>query len=105
MKTINLLMLCGIGDVLSHITRFPAMQEIFPDYKLKVFLGGFGRSPQFMKEILELEYYRDQLEKLQNQMVLMEKEIDLTTIIINIIEHEKIKVIGIENKIDRPDNK
>ena len=54
---------------------------------------------------LELEYYRDQLEKLQKQMVLMEKEIDLTTIIINIIEHEKIKVIGIENKIDRPDNK
>jgi len=54
---------------------------------------------------LELEYYRDQLEKLQNQMVLMEKEIDLTTIIINIIEHEKIKVIGIENKIDSSDNK
>ena len=50
-------MLCGIGDVLSHITRFPAMQEIFPDYKLKVFLGGFGRSPQFMKEILELETF------------------------------------------------
>jgi hypothetical protein len=54
---------------------------------------------------LELEYYRDQLEKLQNQMVLMEKDIDLTTIILNIIEHEKIKVIGIENKIDSPDNK
>jgi hypothetical protein len=55
MNTFHILALCGIGDILSHITRFPAVNVKYPDHKIKMWIGGFGRSPQFMKEIVELE--------------------------------------------------
>lgn len=52
----------------------------------------------FLEEIIEqkvrkekeLEYYQEQLEELQRKMFFVKKEIDLTTIIIDIISNEKI---------------
>jgi len=60
-KTLHILALCGIGDILSHITRFSNLETKFPDCKLKVWLGGFGKSPQFMKDILELETFNGEM--------------------------------------------
>ena len=37
----------------------------------------------------ELEYYQKQLEELQNKMFFLKKEIDLTNLIIDIVEQEK----------------
>ena len=59
----NILALCGIGDILSLITRIPSVQQKYPDHQIKFFLGGFGRSPQFMKEIIEAEGYEVSLIK------------------------------------------
>ena len=55
MKTFHILQLAGYGDTLSAITRLPALREIYPDYKIKFWLGGFGKSPTFSKEQLERE--------------------------------------------------
>lgn len=38
----------------------------------------------------ELEYYTKQLEELQRKMFFVKKEIDLTNLIIEIIENEKV---------------
>jgi len=38
----------------------------------------------------ELEYYAKQLEELQRKMFFVKKEIDLTNVIIEIIENEKV---------------
>jgi hypothetical protein len=38
----------------------------------------------------ELEYYQKQLEKLQQKMLFIKKDIDLTNLIIEIIETEKV---------------
>ena len=38
----------------------------------------------------ELEYYAKQLEELQRKMFFVKKEIDLTNLIIEIIENEKV---------------
>lgn len=38
----------------------------------------------------ELEYYAKQLEELQKKMFFVKKEIDLTNVIIEIIENEKV---------------
>jgi hypothetical protein len=38
----------------------------------------------------ELEYYNKQLEELRNKMFFIQKEIDLTSDIINMIEKEKM---------------
>jgi hypothetical protein len=38
----------------------------------------------------ELEYYQQELQKLQEKMFYVKKEIDLTKTIINIIEDEKV---------------
>jgi hypothetical protein len=43
---------------------------------------------------LELEYYHKQLEELKNKMFFMEKEIEMTTFIIDIIENEKVNIIN-----------
>ena len=55
MKTFHILQLAGFGDTLSAITRLPALREQYPDYKIKFWLGGFGKSPIFSKEQLERE--------------------------------------------------
>ena len=55
MKTFHILQLAGYGDTLSAITRLPALREKYPDYKIKFWLGGFGKSPIFSKEQLERE--------------------------------------------------
>ena len=57
MKTFHILQLAGFGDTLSAITRLPAVKEEYPDYKIKFWLGGFGKSPIFSKEQLEREGY------------------------------------------------
>ena len=57
MKTFHILQLAGYGDTLSAITRLPALKEKYPDHKIKFWLGGFGKSPQFSKEQLEREGY------------------------------------------------
>ena len=44
--------------------------------------------------ILELEYYHKQLEELKSKMFFMEKEIEMTTFIIDIIENEKVNIIN-----------
>lgn len=56
-NTFHILALCGFGDILSHITRLPAVKEAWPGYEVKFWLGGFGKSPQFSKEQLEREGY------------------------------------------------
>lgn len=38
----------------------------------------------------ELEYYEEELRKLQQKMFFIKKDIDITTLIINLIEDEKI---------------
>ena len=38
----------------------------------------------------ELEFYHNELEKLRNKLFFVQKEIDLTNYIINIIEQEKV---------------
>lgn len=57
MKTLNLLHLAGVGDALSLISRMPNIQKAYSDFKIKVWCGGFGKSPQFCKEAFEREGY------------------------------------------------
>ena len=57
MKTFHILQLAGFGDTLSAITRLPAVKEKYPDYKIKFWLGGFGKAPLFSKQQLEREGY------------------------------------------------
>tara|TARA_R110001592_G_scaffold53887_2_gene165259 strand:+ start:215 stop:448 length:234 start_codon:yes stop_codon:yes gene_type:complete len=38
----------------------------------------------------EIEYYREQIEKIQQKMMFLQKDLDLTQLIISIIEKEKI---------------
>jgi hypothetical protein len=45
----------------------------------------------------ELEFYQQELEKLQQKMSFLKKEIDLTNLIINIIEQES--VVDIKNAL------
>ena len=63
MKTFHILQLAGFGDTLSAITRLPAVKEEYPDYKIKFWLGGFGKSPIFSKQQLEREGYESGLIK------------------------------------------
>lgn len=74
MKTFHILQLAGYGDTLSAITRLPALKEKYPDHKIKFWLGGFGKSPQFSKEQLEREGYEAALIKnltFHNQLAAM----------------------------------
>ena len=50
----------------------------------------------------ELEFYHEQLEKLRNKMFFVQKEIDLTNFIIDIIEQEK--VVDIKQLIKEKNN-
>ena len=63
MNTFHILQLAGYGDTLSAITRLPAVKEKYPDYKIKFWLGGYGKSPMFSKEQLEREGYEAALIK------------------------------------------
>ena len=38
----------------------------------------------------EIEYYQKQLEKIQNKMFFLKKDLDITTLIIDMIEKEKV---------------
>jgi hypothetical protein len=38
----------------------------------------------------ELEFYREQIEKIKTKMSFLQKDLDITNIIINIIENEKV---------------
>lgn len=48
----------------------------------------------------ELEYYQKELEKLQQKMFFLKKDIDITNIIIDMIEKEKIYDVK-QNMIER----
>lgn len=50
----------------------------------------------------ELEYYAKQLEELQKKMFFVKKEIDLTNVIIEIIENEKVMDIR-EHLLEKKD--
>jgi len=50
----------------------------------------------------ELEYYAKQLEELQRKMFFVKKEIDLTNVIIEIIENEKVMDIR-EHLLEKKD--
>jgi len=45
---------------------------------------------QKVRKEKELEYYQQQMEELQKKMFFVKKEIDVTSIIIDIIEQEKV---------------
>jgi len=45
---------------------------------------------QKVRKEKELEYYQQQMEELQRKMFFVKKEIDVTSIIIDIIEQEKV---------------
>lgn len=45
---------------------------------------------QKVRKEKELEYYQKQMEELQRKMFFVKKEIDVTSIIIDIIEQEKV---------------
>lgn len=45
--------LCGLGDIVSHLTRLPAVKEKYPNHTVCFLLGGFGGSPRLMKEMIE----------------------------------------------------
>jgi len=51
----------------------------------------------------ELEFYREKLEELQNKMFFIQKEIQLTNFIIDLIEKEKVQDIRalIDEKRDK----
>ena len=48
----------------------------------------------------ELKYYQEQLEKLQQKMFFIQKDIDLTNLIIDLIEKEKVMDIK-ENLLEK----
>lgn len=45
---------------------------------------------QKLRKERELEYYQKELEKLQRKMFFIKKDIDLTNLIINMIDKEKV---------------
>ena len=45
---------------------------------------------QKVRKEKELEYYQHQMEELKKKMFFVQKEIDVTSVIINIIETEKV---------------
>ena len=45
--------LCGLGDIVSHLSRLPAVKEKYPNHTIVFLLGGFGGSPKLMKEMIE----------------------------------------------------
>ena len=49
--------LCGLGDVISHLTRLPAVEDKYPDHTICFLLGGFSGSPKLMKETIERQGY------------------------------------------------
>jgi hypothetical protein len=61
-----------------------------------ILLGDF--IDQRIRKQQELEFYQKELEKLQEKMYWLRRDIDLTTTIISIIEQEK--VIDIKNRVD-----
>lgn len=57
---------------------------------------------QKLRKEQELEFYQAELEKLQNKMFFLKKEIELTNTIINIIDQETVYDVK-ENMIERHD--
>jgi prefoldin subunit 5 len=49
---------------------------------------------QKIRKEKELEYYQEQLEKLQKKMWFIKKEIEVTNMCIEIIENEKADIVG-----------
>ena len=62
-----------------------------------ILLGDF--IDQRLRKQQELEFYQAELEKLQEKMYWLRRDIDLTTTIIDIIENEK--VIDVKQEFER----
>lgn len=75
----------------------PDRQHLFPAISNRVFKMPDNKIillteiiDQRIRKEKELEFYQNELEKLQNKMFMVKKEIDLTNLIINIIQNEKV---------------
>lgn len=49
--------LAGLGDAVSNIARMESLQQLHPNHRIVWMLGGFGKSPMLMKELIEREGY------------------------------------------------
>ncbi len=49
---INLLSRCGIGDIISHLTRIDSIKDFHKDNDIKFWLGGYGDIPKLCKDLL-----------------------------------------------------
>ena len=54
---------------------------------------------QRLRKQQELDFYRETLEQLQKKIVVLSKEVDITTLIIDMIEQER--VLTIDEKRDK----
>lgn len=54
---------------------------------------------QKLRKEKELEYYQQQLEELEKKMWFLKKEIDLTNLILSVIETEKADIL----KLNKPE--
>jgi len=53
MKTLHILSVAGIGDNISNVARLTAVYKEHGDIAVKFWLGGYGKSPQFSKELID----------------------------------------------------
>ena len=45
---------------------------------------------QRLRKLQELDFYKETLQKLQEKIVILDKEVDITTLIIDMIEGERV---------------
>ena len=66
---------------------------------------------QRLRKQQELDFYRETLEQLQKKIVVLSKEVDITTLIIDMIEQERVltidekrdKILLLDNRKERDD--
>ena len=62
-----------------------------------------------LKKEQEIEYYRETLQRLEKKIVVLDKEVSITNLIINMIEQERVltlgekksKIIKLEDKVKK----
>jgi len=45
--------LCGLGDMVSHLSRIPDLEKQFPNHTPLFLIGGYGKSPKLMKDLCD----------------------------------------------------
>ena len=66
---------------------------------------------QRLRKQQELDFYKETLEQLQKKIVVLSKEVDITTLIIDMIEQERVltidekrdKILLLDNRKERDD--